>query len=159
MKKALLSIMVLALLLCLTGCGKKEENKNNGGDTTTTASAEKKLNCSFSADGDTIRFNFVYDGDKLTKATYTSSERYDTEAEAKKQYESDSKDIVEANKNAGFSGNAQQSSTLVTVTATFTIDKMDDKAKAMYEEVFGPVKDKNYDGTKEYFSGNGYDCK
>lgn len=155
MKKVLLSIMVLFALVLVTGC----EKKNNNDQTTTTQAEEKKLSCSLTADGDTHRINLTYVDDKVSKATYSDTEKKASEAAAKAEYEKNTKEITEYNKSKGLSANASYSGTLVTTSITFTIADMDDKAKSMYEEIFGEIKDKGLEDTKTQFSGVGYTCK
>ena len=66
--------------------------------------------------------------------------------------------MPEINKNKGVSVSTSYSGTLVTGTFTFTIADMDDGAKAIYDEVYGGLKDKNYDATKTALTDAGYKC-
>ena len=66
--------------------------------------------------------------------------------------------MPEINKNKGVSVSTSYSGTLVTGTFTFTIADMDDGAKAIYDEVYGEFKDKNYDATKTALTDAGYKC-
>lgn len=158
MKKVLLGVFVLCALVTLTtGCGKKEEAKAQ--EETTTVEADKKLNCSYNVDGDTIRINVTYEGGKITKATYTNSEKKESADAAKKAYEDGKTEMNEVNTHKGISASISYSGTLYTTSLTFTIDKFDDYAKEQYDKIFKEVKDKTYDENKEALTKIGYSCK
>ena len=159
MKKVLLGVFVLcALLTVATGCEKKNNENNASGNETTTV-ADKKLNCSIAANGETTRINVTYEGGKIAKTTWTETKKYGSDKEAKKAYEDGQKDVKEINSHKGISGSISYSGTSYTSSLTFTIDKFDDYAKEQYEELFKEIKDKSYDENKEALTKAGYDCK
>ena len=153
-KKLLVCVMALAAVFALTGCKKG----NNGGETTTTQPAEKKLSCSSTLDGNTMRYTFTYEGDSVKKTTLSVTEKQKDEKTAKSEYEKAVKEMPEVNKNKGVSMSVSYSGTLVTGTYSFTIADMDDKAKELYDEAFNEFKDKNYDAVKTALTDAGFKC-
>ena len=156
-RKLLVCVMALAAAFAVTGCDKKE--KNNGGETTTTAAPEVKLTCEAKMDSDSAKISLSYENDAIKKATYTTTEKYDSEKEAKSEYENDSKEVNEALKNKGMTGSISYSGTLVTKSVTFTVAELDDVSKSFYDEIFDGIKDKKLDDAKSFLETSGYTCK
>ena len=156
-KNLLVCVMAAAAVFTLTGCGdKKEENKEEG---TTTAKQEQKLQCSQTVEGDTLKFSFTFEDDKISKVTMTSTEKKKDEKTAKKEYEQNSKNVGEYNKNKGVTASASYSGTLVTNSVTFTVANLDDTSKVLYNELFEEIADKNMESIKSDLTGAGYTCK
>ena len=158
MKKLLVCVMALAAGFVVTGCDKKENN-NNGVETTTTAAQDVSLVCEVSNNDEKVKITVVFANDAIKKATFTNTEKFATEKEAKKEHEDNSAEFMEALKNKGMTGSISDSGTLVTRSVTFTVADLDDKAKVYYDEMFGEIKDKKYDDTKSYLETAGYTCK
>ncbi|MCR4581886.1 MAG: hypothetical protein K5666_05225 [Bacilli bacterium] len=150
--------MALASVAALTGCEKKGDN-NTDTTTTTTEAASKQLSCLLTADGTTIRVSASYEGGKITKATISGSKKFASEKEAKKEYEEGQKEQKEMLNYKGLNVSVSQSGTLASYSYSFTIDKMDDKATALYNELFEEIKDKSYDEAKETLTKATYTCK
>ena len=156
MKKVLLGVFVLcALVTVATGC----EKKNNEETTTTTVAAEQKLNCSVAIDGGTTRINVTYKEGKIYSTSYYVSEKLESEAAAKKKYETGKEEIKEINTHKGISASVSQSGSLYSTNLSFTIEKFDDYAKEQYEDIFKEIKDKTYDENKDALTKAGYTCK
>ena len=156
-KKLLVCVMAIASVFVLSGCEKK--GNNNGGETTTTAPAANTLSCSIAVDGDTTRLSMTYEGDSITKASYSESEKKASEAEAKKDYEKNQKEAAEYNKKKGVTCNVSYSGTLSSTSINFTVASLDDDAKALYNELFKDLNTKGYDDVKNTLTTLGYTCK
>ena len=161
-KNLLVCVMALAAVFAVTGCNK---NNNNGGETTTTQPAEKKLNCTLSSDSeystskDQTTVMLAYEGDNVKTASYRVSKHMKDEKTAKSEYEDFTKnELPEVQAYKGCRVNASVSSNLVSATFTFTIAEMDDNAKALYEEYFDEIKDKNYDDVNKTLTDAGFKC-
>lgn len=156
-KKLLVVVMALASVAALTGCEKKE---NKGDETTTTTkAAASSLSCSMTEDDETIRVILTYDGNQISKTSMSSSEKYKTDKEAKKAYEELQKLQKTYNAYDGLSVNISYSNTLVNTTLSFTVAKLDEDAKGLYDEYFKDIKDKSLEDAKSAYTSAGFTCK
>ena len=153
-KKLLICVMALAAVFAVTGCDKK----NNGGETTTTKTPEKKLACTFTEDKDTTKMTFVYEGDKLKKYDYSEQTHKKDEKAAKKAYEELTNEVKEMNTYGGVSARCSYSGTLVSESITITVDSLDEKGKAYYEEVMKEFDGLSYSELKDEFAKTGFTC-
>ena len=156
-KNLLVCIMAAAAVFTLSGCGTKNEDKKE--DTTTTAKQEQKLACSISEDGDTLKYSFTFEDNKISKVTLTNTEKKKDEKTAKKEYEAATKNIGEYNKLKGITSSASYSGTLVTTSITFTVANLDDDSRPTYTTLFGEISEKGMDAIKDELVQAGYTCK
>jgi len=156
-KNLLVCVMAAAAMFTLSGCGQKNDEKKDDG--TTTQKQEQKLACSLSMDGDTMKYSFTFEDNKISKVTLTNTEKKKDEKTAKKEYETASKNIGEYNKKKGITSSVSYSGTLVTESITFTIASLDDESKPVYDELFNEISDKSMDDIKNELVNAGYTCK
>jgi uncharacterized lipoprotein YehR (DUF1307 family) len=155
-KNLLVCVMAAAAVFTLTGCGNKDEKKE---ESTTTAKQEQKLQCTLAADGNSSKYSFVFEDDKISKVTVTNTEKKKDEKTAKKGYEQNSKEVGEYNKNKGVTASASYSGTLVTTSLTYTVASLDETSKALYNETYGEIADKGMEAIKSDLTAVGYTCK
>lgn len=157
-KKVLLGMMLSTALFTMAGCNdNKNENKEEKKEEQKVET--KRLICSSTEDGETIRYTLTYEGNTYNKAAAMSTTKYKSESATKKAYDKLVDDIKKDNSLKGVSANAQYSGTSVTVSYTFTIADLEEDGKKLYEETgLKELDGKSYDDAKSLLETAQFKC-